>query len=79
MVTIIIATYNREHTLGRTIDSVLAQDLADWELIVVDDGSEDGSAALVEKYGDRRIKLLRHDANRGVSSRQEHRARPYPR
>jgi glycosyltransferase involved in cell wall biosynthesis len=68
MVTIIIATYNREHTLGRTIDSVLAQDLADWELIVVDDGSEDGSAALVENYGDRRIKLLRHDENRGVTA-----------
>ena len=68
MVTIIIATYNREHTLGRVIDSVLAQDLADWELIVVDDGSEDDSAALVEHYADRRIRLVRHGANKGVTA-----------
>ena len=68
MVTIIIATYNREHTLGRVIDSVLAQDLADWELIVVDDGSEDGSAALVEHYADPRIRLVRHDTNKGVTA-----------
>lgn len=68
MVTIIIATYNREHTLGRVIDSVLAQDVADWELIVVDDGSEDGSAAVVEHYSDGRIKLVRHDTNKGVTA-----------
>jgi glycosyltransferase involved in cell wall biosynthesis len=68
MVTIIIATYNRGHTLGRTIDSVLAQDLADWELIVVDDGSRDASAALVEGYADARIRLLRHETNRGVTA-----------
>lgn len=68
MVTIIIATYNREHTLCRTIDSVLAQDLADWELIVVDDGSQDASASLVEGYADARIRLLRHDTNRGVTA-----------
>ena len=68
IVTIILATYNREHTLRRTIDSVLAQDLADWELIVVDDGSEDDSAALVERCADDRIKLVRHDTNRGVTA-----------
>ena len=68
MVTIIVATYNREHTLGRTIDSVLAQDLPDWELVIVDDGSEDESAALVEKYRDRRVRLVRHSENRGVTA-----------
>jgi glycosyltransferase involved in cell wall biosynthesis len=68
MVTIIIATYNREQTLGRTIDSVLAQELADWELIVVDDGSQDATADLVRGYGDARIRLIRHHTNRGVTT-----------
>jgi len=68
MVTIIVATYNRAHTLSRTIESVLAQDFADWELIVVDDGSEDGSVALVEGYADPRIRLVRHDTNKGVAA-----------
>lgn len=68
MITIVIATYNRRHTLGRAIESVFAQDFEEWELVVVDDGSTDDSAGLVEQYNDSRVKLVRHAINRGVTA-----------
>lgn len=68
MISIIIPTYNRAKTLPRAIESVLAQDYADWELIVVDDGSADGTAKLLEMYADARIRVIRHPANRGVGA-----------
>jgi GT2 family glycosyltransferase/nucleoside phosphorylase len=51
-VTVIIPVYNRENVLGRAIDSVLAQSLRPAEVIVVDDGSDDGTAAVIESYDD---------------------------
>lgn len=67
-VSVIIPTYNRAHLLGRAIHSVLAQSLADFELIVVDDASEDRTNAVVEGYRDHRIRYLRHTENRGASA-----------
>ena len=40
---VIIPCYNRAHILGRAIDSVIAQVYANWELVIVDDGSSDNS------------------------------------
>ena len=65
-VTVIIPTYNRDWIVGEAIDSVLNQDFSDYELIVVDDGSEDQTAAILAAYGDK-IKVLRQP-NRGVSA-----------
>lgn len=61
-VSIVTASYNYERYIGETVESILAQSFDDWELIVVDDGSMDGSCALVERYAaqDARIRLLRH-------------------
>lgn len=64
-VSIIIPTFNRAPLLGAAIDSALAQD-GDFEVIVVDDGSTDGTAALLESYGDR-IRALRQQ-NQGPSA-----------
>ena len=50
-VSIIIPTYNREKYLSKAIDSVLAQTYPYYELIVVDDGSDDNTAELINKYG----------------------------
>ena len=66
-VSIIIPTFNRLPMLKEAVDSVLAQDFEDFELIIVDDGSTDGTADKMIKYGGR-IKLLRHKENRGVSA-----------
>lgn len=51
-VSIVLATYNQATWLGRTIASVRAQRFADWELLVVDDGSTDDTAAVVAATGD---------------------------
>lgn len=68
MISLVMAAFNRAHTLPRALDSVLAQDWTDWEVIVVDDGSSDGTAAVVARYEDPRIRYVRHDVNRGVTA-----------
>ncbi|MET0210653.1 MAG: glycosyltransferase family A protein [Burkholderiaceae bacterium] len=66
MISVVIPLYNKEAHIDRAIESVLAQSDQDFEIIVVDDGSKDGGAALVEACGDRRVQLIRQ-ANAGVS------------
>mgnify|MGYP002737498535 CR=1 FL=1 len=53
LVSVIIPTFNRAATLKRTIDSALAQSYRPLEVIVVDDGSTDGTEAVIRSYGDR--------------------------
>ena len=69
MVSVIIPVYNVEQYLRRCIDSVLAQTYTDLEIILVDDGSPDGSGAICDEYAakDSRIKVI-HQANAGVSA-----------
>ena len=50
MVTIITSCFNRESTVGQTIDSVLGQDYSDIEYIIVDGASSDGTLAVVKSY-----------------------------
>lgn len=50
LVSIIIPTYNRAHLIGETLDSVLAQTYQNWECIVVDDGSTDGTDEVMAAY-----------------------------
>jgi glycosyltransferase involved in cell wall biosynthesis len=66
---VVIPAFNAERTIVATIRSVLAQSRSDFEILVVDDASSDGTAAAVEELGvDPRVRLLRQPANRGVSA-----------
>lgn len=68
-VSVVVPTKDRAHLLGATIESVLAQTYPHWQLVVVDDGSEDDTPALLERYAhDERIEVVRHDVNRGVAA-----------
>jgi hypothetical protein len=60
---VIVPTYNRSALLSEAIDSVLAQRFTDFEVIVADDGSTDGTTQVLQSYGDR-IRVVRQ-ANRG--------------
>jgi glycosyltransferase involved in cell wall biosynthesis len=60
-VTVVIPTRNRCDLLKETIASVFAQTYAQWELIVVDDASEDGTAAWLSSLTDRRVQAIRFD------------------
>lgn len=68
MLSIIIPLYNKQAVIARTIESILSQSYINWELIIVDDGSTDGSDEVVRLYlGDQRIRYIRKP-NGGVSS-----------
>lgn len=64
---VIIPVYNAEKYLRICLDSVLAQTFGDWECICVDDGSTDGSAAILDEYAakDSRFRVI-HKKNEGV-------------
>jgi glycosyltransferase involved in cell wall biosynthesis len=53
LVSVVIGTYNAAHVIGETIDSVLAQTYQPMEIVVVDDGSTDGTWDVLQSYGDR--------------------------
>ncbi len=63
---VIIPTFNRKPFLEIAVDSVLGQTFSDFELIIIDDGSGDGTKELIESYSDSRIKYL-YQKNHGVS------------
>ncbi len=68
MFSIVMATYERAHTLPRAIKSVLAQTFTEWELVIVDDGSSDGTREVIANFSDARIRYVRHPHNRGVTA-----------
>ncbi|MDQ7780834.1 MAG: glycosyltransferase family 2 protein [Planctomycetota bacterium] len=67
-VSIVIPTYNHERFLGQCLESVLSQTYGDWEAVVIDDASTDGTARIAESFArrDPRITFLRHAENRGI-------------
>lgn len=60
MISVIIPTYNRCKELPRAIESVINQTMSDWELIIVDDGSSDETAAVIAKYAEKHENIHYH-------------------
>lgn len=71
LITIYTPTYNRGYCIGRTIDSVLAQDYDNWEYLIIDDGSTDNTEEIVMEYvkKDNRIKYRKDTNNQGHLAR----------
>ncbi|MBF0677737.1 MAG: glycosyltransferase family 2 protein [Devosia sp.] len=67
-VSVIIPTYNRSKTLGDAMASVLSQSVADLELIVVDDGSQEDVEPIVMGFGDPRVRFFRRSKNGGAGA-----------
>ena len=67
-VSVIIPTYNRSHCIGSAIDSILAQNRSDIEIIVIDDGSTDAAQEVLENYINRGIITYFRQENRGPSA-----------
>ena len=70
-VSVLIPVYNGEHTLARCIDSALAQDYPDLEVVVVNDCSTDGTAAVLAGY-EGRVNALRNERNSGIAKTYNH-------
>lgn len=69
-VSLIMKVYNGERYLREAIDSILAQTFRDFELLIIDDGSTDGSADVVRGYSDARIRFLQNEQNMGLCATQ---------
>ncbi len=71
-ISIIVPVYNVEKYIEETLESVRAQTYASWELLLVEDGSSDATAARIEQYmaqtGDKRIRLLKQPCNLGAAN-----------
>lgn len=63
---IVIPTYNREKTISRAVNSILQQTFIDYEIVIVDDGSIDNTASIIESYSNPHIKYFKTE-NSGVA------------
>jgi len=67
LISVILPTYNRLQFLPQTVESILNQTLADFELIIINDGSTDKTEEWVKKQNDKRIRYIGYPKNRSVS------------
>lgn len=65
-ISVILPVYNSRAFIADAVGSILAQSQRDFELIVIDDASSDGTAAILASIDDARIRYLRHETNQGL-------------
>lgn len=68
-ISVLMAVYNGERYLGQAIESILRQSFGDFEFVIMDDASTDGTSSILKKYAlaDNRIRLIRNEKNLGLS------------
>ena len=66
-ISVLMPVYNGEQFLDKSIKSVLNQTLNNFEYIIINDGSTDGSLKIIESYRDSRIKIINYSKNRGIT------------
>jgi glycosyltransferase involved in cell wall biosynthesis len=66
LVSILLPAYNCEKYIRKTIDSLLNQTYANFELLIINDGSTDGTSVIINAYNDTRIQHLHNDGNKGL-------------
>ena len=66
-ITVLMSVFNGEAYLEAAIRSILGQTFPDFEFLIIDDGSSDGSIAIVEAFQDERIRLIRNETNIGLT------------
>jgi len=67
LVSVVMSVYNGERYLREAIESILTQTFADFEFIIIDDGSTDASRDIILSYGDSRIRLVDNERNLGLT------------
>ena len=72
LVTVLMPVYNGAPYVGEAIESILRQSFTDFEFLIINDGSTDGSADIVRTFADQRIRLLEHTANLGLIATLNH-------
>lgn len=71
-VTVLLPAYNAAGWLCAAVQSVLTQSFRDFELVVIDDGSKDATPDVLATYSDPRIRIVRHETNRGLVAALNH-------
>ena len=66
-VSVVIPVHNRAQYVGEAIESILRQTYSDFELLLIDDGSSDGTGEVLRSYADERVRLVRHERNLGIA------------
>src|ERR1044071_6895734 len=66
-VSVIMAAYNAQQYIAEALKSVEAQTYDDWEVVVCDDGSTDGTYGIASAFGER-VRVVRHDLNSGPAA-----------
>ncbi len=69
-ISVIVAAFNAEGSIARCMESILAQSFRDFELLILNDGSTDGTEEVIGRYDDPRIRYFRHP-NQGVASTRQ--------
>ena len=65
-ITVLIPVYNCHRSVAEAIESILNQTFSDFELLLIDDGSTDGSIDILESFTDPRIRLVLNESNLGI-------------